>query len=140
MGNPAMLWFRDPACFRAGEIHNCYVQWREIAGDSLSIQHVQILKWIKDKVSIFEYFPTFSGVFKGKQYSSTHPASEHFKNNMSCKPFADFVRSTLLDRLTTGAISLKGRVGEVDPPHLVLPLTVEHTKPRLCHDARFLNL
>jgi len=32
------------------------------------------------------------------------------------------------------------RVGEVDPPHLILPLTVEPTKPRLCHDARFLNL
>ena len=26
------------------------------------------------------------------------------------------------------------------PPHLVLPLTVEPTKPRLCHDARFFNL
>ena len=25
-------------------------------------------------------------------------------------------------------------------PHLVLPLTMEPTKPRLCHDARFLNL
>ena len=59
---------------------------------------------------------------------------------MSCKPFADFVRSTLLDRLASGAVSLIGKVGEVDPPHLVLPLTVEPTKPRLCHDARFLNL
>ena len=56
---------------------------------------------------------------------------------MSCKPFADFVRSTLLDRLTSGVISLKGKVGEVEPPYLVLPLTVEPTKPRLCHDARF---
>ena len=56
---------------------------------------------------------------------------------MSCKPFANFVRSTLLDHLTSGAISLKGKVGQVDPPHLVLPLTVEPTKPRLCHDARF---
>ena len=27
-----------------------------------------------------------------------------------------------------------------DSPHLVLPLTVEPTKPRLCIDARFLNL
>ena len=25
-------------------------------------------------------------------------------------------------------------------PYLVLPLTVEPSKPRLCHDARFLNL
>ena len=33
-----------------------------------------------------------------------------------------------------------GRVGTVEPPHIVLPLTVEPTKPRLCHDARYLNL
>ena len=88
----------------------------------------------------FEYFQPFSGNFKGKQYSSERPPSEHFKNNLSCKPLADFVRRTLIDRLQTGAISLVGRVGEVNPPHLVLPLTVEPSKPRLCHDARFLNL
>ena len=90
-----------------------------------------------DKVSIFEYFQPFSGSFKGKQYSSDYPSSEH---NTSCKPFADFVRSTLLDRLTSGAISLKGKVGEVEPPYHVFPLTVEPTKPRLCHDTRLLNL
>ena len=50
------------------------------------------------------------------------------------------VKKTLLDRLRTGAISLKGRISEVELPHLVLALTVEPTKPRLCHDARFLNL
>ena len=91
-------------------------------------------------MSIFEYFQPFSGNFKGKQYSSERPPSEHFKNNLSCKPLADFVRRTLIDRLQTGAISLVGRVGEVNPPHLVLPVTVEPSKPRLCHDARFLNL
>ena len=31
-------------------------------------------------------------------------------------------------------------VGVCSPPHLVLPLTVEPTKPRLCHDECFLNL
>ena len=89
------------------------------------------------EVSIFEYFQPFSGSFKGKQNCSDYPPSELFGNNMSCKPFANFVRSTLLDHLTSGAIFLKGKVGQVDPPHLVLPLTVELTKPRLCHDARF---
>jgi hypothetical protein len=33
-----------------------------------------------------------------------------------------------------------GRLAECEPPHLVLPLTVEPTKPCLCHDERFLNL
>ena len=76
-------------------------------------------------MSIFEYFQPFSGNFKGKQYSSERPPSEQFKNNLSCKPLADFARRTLIDRLQTGAISLVGRVGGVNPTHLVLPLTVE---------------
>ena len=72
------------------------------------------------------------------------PPRKAFLNNVSCKPFVKFIQQTLLDRLETGAVSLLGKVGEVQPPppppHLVLPLTVEPTKPRLCHDARFLNL
>ena len=31
-------------------------------------------------------------------------------------------------------------MGECTPPYLVMPLTIEPTKPRLCHDERFLNL
>ena len=33
-----------------------------------------------------------------------------------------------------------GKVGEVAPPRLVLPLTMEPSKPRFFVDARFLNL
>ena len=33
-----------------------------------------------------------------------------------------------------------GRIGEVAPPPLVMPITVEPSKPRMCHDERFLNL
>lgn len=91
-------------------------------------------------MSVFHYFRHFSGIYKGTSYDSDRPPIRFFKNNSSCRPFADFVRQTLLDRLATGAVSLLGKVGEVKPPHLVLPLTVELTKPRLCHDARFLNL
>ena len=42
--------------------------------------------------------------------------------------------------MTTGAIRVWGKVGVDSPPYLVLPLTVEPSKPRLCLDARFLNL
>ena len=42
--------------------------------------------------------------------------------------------------MRSGAISLWGKVGECSPPHLVLPLTVEPSKPRLCNHDRFLNL
>lgn len=134
------LRFRDPNCFSAGELHNHADQWQAMAGDTPSPRQAEVLKWVLQKVSVFEYFRPFNGVFKGKSYNSDRPPSEYFKNNFSCKQFADFVRKTILERLTTGAVSLLGKVGQVDPPHLILPLTVEPSKPRLCHDARFLNL
>ncbi|KAK3730129.1 hypothetical protein QZH41_004832 [Actinostola sp. cb2023] len=80
------------------------------------------------------------GELEGSQYDSDRPPPMAFKNNVSCKPFGEFIKRTLVERLRTGAISLVGRVGLVPPPHIVLPLTVEPTKPRLCHDARYLNL
>ncbi|CAC5423868.1 unnamed protein product [Mytilus coruscus] len=42
--------------------------------------------------------------------------------------------------MCNGSFTLLGKVGECEPPYLILPLTVEPTKPRLCHDERFLNL
>lgn len=87
-----------------------------------------------------QFFRHFSGTFKGEQYESERPPSEWFENNKRCQPFVNFIRRTLIERVENGAISVLGRVGEVQLPHLVMPLTVEPSKPRLCHDARFLNL
>ena len=140
LADPAKLLFRDPNAFRAGELHKHHGRWCKIVGDNPSSEQATILRWICDGVSIFEFFQSFSGSFKGRHYQSDRPPSEYLRNSPSCKPFADFVKKTLLERLRTGAISLKGRISEVELPHLVLPLTVEPTKPRLCHDARFLNL
>ncbi|KAJ8321084.1 hypothetical protein KUTeg_002671 [Tegillarca granosa] len=47
----------------------------------------------------------------------------------------DFART-----LKNGSILVWGKVGQVEPPYLVMPLTVEPNKPRLCHDERFVNL
>ena len=33
-----------------------------------------------------------------------------------------------------------GEKGECGPPHLVMPITIEPSKPRMWHDERFLNL
>ena len=125
------------------ELENCITississTLREIARHP---QKAQILGWIRDKVSIKPFFKHFKGSFKGELFDSDEPLMKVFKNNVSCKPFVSFVEETLVARLKSGAISLLGRVGVVDPPFIVLPLTVEPTKPRLCHDARYLNL
>lgn len=84
----------------------------------------------------------FSRHFKGSFHSfdSARPPPKIFENNKSCEKFTDFTDITILDRAANGAISGVGKVGETSPPHLVMPLTVEPTKPRLCHDNRLLNL
>ena len=130
LANPSDL--RCRVRFRAGELHEHYEQWENLAGDQPSPQQLQILEWIPNKISIFQFFRPFLGNFKGQFYDSARPPSRQFRNNPSCRPFADFVRRTLLDRLRMGAISLRGKTGEAKSPFLVLTLTVEPTKPRLC--------
>ena len=60
-------------------------------------------------------------------------------NAKVCEQFRSFITDTVIDWVDAGVIAVWGRVGEVTSPHLVLPLTVEPSKPRLCHDERFLN-
>ena len=64
----------------------------------------------------------------------------HANNPKSCLKHEEFISRTLIEWLCDGSLSLWGKVGNVDPPHLVMPLVVEETKPRLCHNEKFLNL
>ena len=108
IGDISELLFRDPNCFRAGELHNHFEYWQYIARDSSSPQQAQILGWIRDKVSIKPFFKYFKGSFKGELFDSDEPPMKVFKNNVSCKPFVSFVEETLVARLKSGAISLLG--------------------------------
>ena len=74
------------------------------------------------------------------EYDCPTPPRKTFKNRPPCKQFVNFISETLSQKLKTGTVAVWGKVGEVQPPHLVLPITVEPSKPRLCIDARFLNL
>ena len=87
----------------------------------------------------YGFLSSFQRSFKGVEYDCATPPRETFKNHPSCKQFVDFISETLSQRLKTGAV-VWGKVGEVQPPHLVLAITIEPSKLRLCIDARFLNL
>ena len=50
-----------------------------------------------------------------------------------------FLNNEILSRLQSGAISLVGKFGEVDPPHIASPITVEPTKPRMCINLMYLS-
>ena len=136
----SMLAFPDPKHFVARELH-CHLElWSYVASLTPCDLAPQLLNWIMNSVDVHEFFQHFKGCYKGEAYDSTLPPRRVFLNHPSSKPFVKFISAKLLDRLSTGAISLWGKVGGgVQPPHLAMPLTVEPSKPRLCNDC-FLNL
>ena len=136
------LAFRDPDAFMARSIHDCLPVWQRIAAVAPYDRAQEVLKWIEHtcKVDVHEFLAPFKGDYKGQSYRSDLPPHCLFQNSIPCKPFVKFISRIIIDRLASGAISVWGRVDEVEPPHLVMPLTVEPTKPRLCNDNCFLNL
>ena len=44
----------------------------------------------------------------------------------------DFTYATIQERVRTGSLIFWGLVGVMEPPHLVMPITVKPTKLRMC--------
>ena len=124
------LLFRDPNNFTAGEIHFHLPCWHVILQGHN--KRDESLSYLKIGVDVHDFFLPFKGDFQGTYYDSAFPPSIKFLNTKSCAGFQDFIHETILERLPNGSLSIWGKVGFVSPPHLVMPLTVEPTKPRLC--------
>ena len=132
------LIFRNPETFIAGELHNHLNTWNLILKDFHKRE--EVFKYISQGVSVFDFFKPFKGMFQGKSYESEQPPRTTLPNSKTCDKFEDFICQTILDRVRNGSLSIWGREGHCEPPHLVLPITIEPSKPRMCHDERFLNL
>ena len=132
------VFFRDTDYFVAAELRNLYDVWDYILQGYY--KRDEILKYIKHGVSVHDIFQPFKGEFKGKFYDSPSPPKIFLENNKICSQFEEFISSTILERVQNGSLSIWGKEGECNPPHLVMPITIEPSKPRMCHDERFLNL
>lgn len=139
LGNLAHLRFFDPAHFRAGNIHNKPSIWQGLL-DKSPCSEVDLLEVIKDGVRVDRFFRPFRGNIKGQAYDSEHPPPIILKNSPTTAKFSQFVSDSIIQWVTAGVLAVWGPVDSVAPPRLVLPLTVEPSKPRLCHDERYLNL
>ena len=64
VGNVKDLVSGGPKYFRAGELHHHVAYWKKIAEKHVSPTQTEVLGWIKNKVSVFEYFRHFTGSFK----------------------------------------------------------------------------
>ena len=93
-------------------------------------------------MDIYPFFKHFKGSFRGTNYDCNIPPPTIIPNHSSCQEHAEEIVVHLEERLANGSLELLGRVGEVTPPRLVMPLVMVTgpKKNRLCHDERFLNL
>ena len=137
----AQLRFRHPGYSRAGSLHDHVDFWEDlISSTGYTCAQVDLLWIIREGVRVNDFFRHFKGNFKGKHYDSAVPSVSSFPNSPCCHQFTDFIDTTVLAWVSQGVVKVYGKVGICSPPHLVLPLMVEPSKPRLCHDERFLTL
>ena len=139
LADVSLLAFREPNRFTAGELHRHKDQWEKLFYYSNGVFE-EARYWISNFVHVDKFFTHFKGSYKGANYDCDIPPARAFPNHTSWTSFTQFISDTLLKRLASGAIALWGKVRHCHPPNLVMPLTVEPSKPRLCNDNRFLNL
>ena len=141
LGNLAHLRFFDPSHFRAGNIHYKLSLWQDLLKKSYCSE-VDILEVVRDGVRVDRFFKPLRANFKGQAYNSEYPRPVIIKNSPTTAKFSQFVSDSIIQWVTAGGHSCFnwGAVDSVAPPRLFLPLTVEPSKPRLCHDERYLNL
>ena len=100
----------------------------------------KILNWIAAGVNVSEFTRPYKGVFRQKTYDSRLPFGAFFPNHALCGDFEEFGTDTIVGRIRTRAERVWGKIVSVEPPWVVLSFTVKQSKPRLCLDARYVNL
>lgn len=126
LGKLHSLRLRDASHFVAGSFHNHVNNWVTRLGSDFP----EVVDWIKNRVNVERYFVRYTGVHKRHRLDCDKPPPIILPNSPVCQEFSEFVTTTLLDRLKSGALGVWGKVGEVNPPTLVLPLTIEPKKSR----------
>ena len=133
----------DESKFRAGrlslDIHLDF--WEKVVlGD-----HPDKLRILDNMRGMQPEFRRFRGRFGGRSYDCNEPPPRVFRNNWpdgltsTGQTAEEWALEKIRVDVASGALICVGKVGEVAPPRVVLPLSVEMAKPRLIHDARFTN-
>ena len=135
----AHVWARDPDTFLAGAPHRHPAIW-----DTLTLGHPQrdlILGWVKHGISVKEFIVPFKRQYRKEQFNHLFPPNKHYPNNKNCKFYRDMIsrEREREQKIAMGAIKVWGRVGTCSPPAIVMPLSIEPSKPRLVHDQQYLN-
>ena len=133
----ADVWAGDPESFFAGQPHHHPAIW-----DTLTLGHPQrdlIVGWIKHGISVKEFIVPFKGQYRQERFNHLFPPNKHYPNNKKCKFYRDTISREIEQKIAMGAIKVWGRVGTCPPPAIVMPLSIEPSKPRLVHDQQYFN-
>ena len=89
------------------------------------------MSFIRNRVYARAFLRSYKNTFAGQAMnpSTLYPVS--FPTVTSSIWKKEFVTSTICDRDQKGSLLFWGLVGQVNPPHLVTPITMKSTKP-LC--------
>ena len=131
------MWVRDPASFIAGEPHHHLDVW-----ERLSHRHPQrelIREWISNGISVKCFITPFKGQYRRETFNHIFPPNRYYPNNKKCKFHKDVISREIETKIAMGAIKVWGRVEDIPPPAIVMPLSIEPSKPRLVHDQQYLN-
>jgi hypothetical protein len=141
--SPLDIRFNAVEDFFAGCLHSRLQQWDAVLDGSGSGR--QVRGWLHNRVNIQDLWQDredTNRTFRGTPYPQATPPPMFLPNHASCygefQPFVDSAVQALQD---TGAARVVGPSS--DPslrPHLVLPLGVEESKPRMFLDYTFGNL
>ncbi len=136
------IHFWDCDSFIAGGLHSQEENWDLLLNFVNNEQSDMVRDWINNMIDVKQFMIPFKGNFKGSHYDAKEPPHVIMSNYESCEPHKFEIAHHLEERLRNGSIELIGKVGEVQPPHLVMPLIMVEgvRKNRLCHDERLLNL
>lgn len=101
-----------------------------------------LLGWVQG-VDVLDFVdPTARGTFQGHPFNGAELTPVHLPNHVPDE-FTSWVSDEVAALVDKGCVARWAEVADVsifDKPHMVLPLGVEPTKPRLIWDARWLNL
>ena len=122
----------------AGELSRHQSYWKFIL--SQNPKKYEILSYIVRGVNISDFFVPFKGDFQGKFHNSATPPAACFPNSKSCLDFEEFISSTILDRVKNGSLLVWRKSWLCSANPFVFAHYCGPTKPRMCHDERFLNL
>ena len=116
------LSLRDPKHFVSGQLHTELNNWESLF-KVVDNEHSNIVReWLHNGVDVEKNFKPYKGTFKGNYIDTDKPPVKQFQNYDNCIKFKDEIIKHLEEGLRSGALECVGRVGEVQPPHLVMPL------------------